>query len=127
MPHEVTVIKGRRFPTCRHCKGDQLRAGARRKAPRRGAAPSGGNRRRRIRPLPLWAPLDLSVNVIAVYVSGDRHPSARRLGHGLTDSRFRLHGSAASRSRTMAQTCPSSIGRGCCAVRNAARGMRISW
>jgi hypothetical protein len=20
MPHEVTVIKGRRFPTCRHCK-----------------------------------------------------------------------------------------------------------
>jgi len=21
MPHEVTVIKGRRFPTCRHCKG----------------------------------------------------------------------------------------------------------
>ena len=21
MPHEVTVIKGRRFATCRHCKG----------------------------------------------------------------------------------------------------------
>ena len=21
MPHEVTVIKGCRFPTCRHCKG----------------------------------------------------------------------------------------------------------
>jgi hypothetical protein len=21
MPHEVTVIKGQRFPTCRHCKG----------------------------------------------------------------------------------------------------------
>ena len=21
MPHEVTVIKGRRFPTCQHCKG----------------------------------------------------------------------------------------------------------
>jgi YjzC-like protein len=21
MPHEVTMIKGRRFPTCRHCKG----------------------------------------------------------------------------------------------------------
>jgi hypothetical protein len=21
MPHEVTVIKGRRFPTCRHCSG----------------------------------------------------------------------------------------------------------
>ena len=21
MPHEVTVIKGRRFPTCRRCKG----------------------------------------------------------------------------------------------------------
>ena len=21
MPHGVTVIKGRRFPTCRHCKG----------------------------------------------------------------------------------------------------------
>jgi hypothetical protein len=21
MPHEVTVIKGRRFPTCRYCKG----------------------------------------------------------------------------------------------------------
>ena len=21
MPHDVTVIKGRRFPTCRHCKG----------------------------------------------------------------------------------------------------------
>jgi hypothetical protein len=21
MPHEVTVIKGRRLPTCRHCKG----------------------------------------------------------------------------------------------------------
>jgi hypothetical protein len=21
MPREVTVIKGRRFPTCRHCKG----------------------------------------------------------------------------------------------------------
>jgi len=21
MPHEVTVIKGLRFPTCRHCKG----------------------------------------------------------------------------------------------------------
>jgi hypothetical protein len=21
MPHEVTVIKGRRFPSCRHCKG----------------------------------------------------------------------------------------------------------
>lgn len=21
MPHEVTVIKGRRFLTCRHCKG----------------------------------------------------------------------------------------------------------
>jgi hypothetical protein len=21
MPHEVAVIKGRRFPTCRHCKG----------------------------------------------------------------------------------------------------------
>ena len=21
MPHEVTVIKGRRSPTCRHCKG----------------------------------------------------------------------------------------------------------
>jgi hypothetical protein len=21
MPHEVTVIKSRRFPTCRHCKG----------------------------------------------------------------------------------------------------------
>ena len=21
MPHEVTVIKGRHFPTCRHCKG----------------------------------------------------------------------------------------------------------
>ena len=21
MPHEVTVIQGRRFPTCRHCKG----------------------------------------------------------------------------------------------------------
>ena len=21
MPHEVTVISGRRFPTCRHCKG----------------------------------------------------------------------------------------------------------
>jgi hypothetical protein len=21
IPHEVTVIKGRRFPTCRHCKG----------------------------------------------------------------------------------------------------------
>ena len=21
MPHEVTVIKGRGFPTCRHCKG----------------------------------------------------------------------------------------------------------
>jgi len=21
MPHEVTVIKGRRFPPCRHCKG----------------------------------------------------------------------------------------------------------
>jgi hypothetical protein len=26
MPHEVTVIKGRRFPTCRHCKGITLRA-----------------------------------------------------------------------------------------------------
>jgi hypothetical protein len=24
MPHEVTVIKGRRFPTCRHCKGSAL-------------------------------------------------------------------------------------------------------
>jgi hypothetical protein len=21
MPHAVTVIKGRRFPTCRHCRG----------------------------------------------------------------------------------------------------------
>ena len=21
MPHEVTVIRGRRFPTCRHCRG----------------------------------------------------------------------------------------------------------
>jgi hypothetical protein len=21
MPREVTVVKGRRFPTCRHCKG----------------------------------------------------------------------------------------------------------
>jgi hypothetical protein len=21
MPHKVTVIKGRRVPTCRHCKG----------------------------------------------------------------------------------------------------------
>ena len=21
MPHEVTVIKGRRFPTCQHCQG----------------------------------------------------------------------------------------------------------
>jgi hypothetical protein len=21
MPHEVTAVKGRRFPTCRHCKG----------------------------------------------------------------------------------------------------------
>jgi hypothetical protein len=21
MPHEATMIKGRRFPTCRHCKG----------------------------------------------------------------------------------------------------------
>ena len=21
MPHEVTVIKGRRFPTCQHCEG----------------------------------------------------------------------------------------------------------
>jgi len=21
MPHEVTVIKARRFPTCRHCRG----------------------------------------------------------------------------------------------------------
>jgi hypothetical protein len=21
MPHEATVIKGRRFPTCRHCSG----------------------------------------------------------------------------------------------------------
>jgi hypothetical protein len=21
MPHEVTAIRGRRFPTCRHCKG----------------------------------------------------------------------------------------------------------
>jgi hypothetical protein len=25
MPHEVTAVKGRRFPTCRHCKGE-LRA-----------------------------------------------------------------------------------------------------
>jgi hypothetical protein len=24
MPHEVTVIKGRRFPTCWHCKGISL-------------------------------------------------------------------------------------------------------
>ena len=24
MPHEVTVVKGRRFPTCRHLQGDQL-------------------------------------------------------------------------------------------------------
>ena len=24
MPHEITVIKGRRFPTCRHCKGISL-------------------------------------------------------------------------------------------------------
>jgi hypothetical protein len=28
MPHEVTVIKGRRFPTCRHCKGIRFRARA---------------------------------------------------------------------------------------------------
>jgi len=25
MPHEVTVIKGRRFPTCRHCRGVSFR------------------------------------------------------------------------------------------------------
>jgi hypothetical protein len=25
MPHEVTVIKGRRSPTCRHCKGASFR------------------------------------------------------------------------------------------------------
>ena len=28
MPHEVTVIKGRHFPTCRHCKGIAVIGGA---------------------------------------------------------------------------------------------------
>ena len=27
MPHEVTAIKGRRFPTCRHCKGVKFQIG----------------------------------------------------------------------------------------------------
>jgi len=35
MPHQVTVIKGRRFPTCRHCEGHHLRARARGEACRR--------------------------------------------------------------------------------------------
>ena len=26
-PHDVTVIKGRRFPTCRHCKGIRFELG----------------------------------------------------------------------------------------------------
>ena len=43
MPHEVTVIKGRRFPTCRHCQGVRFqlaraaRTRLRNRALRRGA------------------------------------------------------------------------------------------
>ena len=44
MPDEVTVIKGRRFPTCRHCKG--IRFGSRM---RRGMSAKSTISRRRMR------------------------------------------------------------------------------
>ncbi|MBV8243048.1 MAG: YjzC family protein [Hyphomicrobiales bacterium] len=55
MPHEVTVIKGRRFPTCRHCRGISFKLA-------HAASMSGRSitSRRRMRPpgsrflLPLW-------------------------------------------------------------------------
>jgi len=45
MPHEVTVIKGRRFPTCGHCKGItfQLAHAAKHRRSATGA-PLGGSR-----------------------------------------------------------------------------------
>jgi hypothetical protein len=42
MPHEVTVIKGRRFPTCRNLQGHQLRARPRGQACRRDRPSRGG-------------------------------------------------------------------------------------
>jgi hypothetical protein len=45
MPHEVTVIKARRFPTCRHCKGItfQLAHAAKHRPSRRGLRHGGAN------------------------------------------------------------------------------------
>jgi hypothetical protein len=55
MPHEVTVIKGRRFPTCRHCKGISFElAHAARHVGEIDHLEEGMRRRSKLFPLPPW-------------------------------------------------------------------------